>query len=593
MAQITGTRGNDTLKGSKGSDVFVYANGDGKDTITNYEEDDTIKISSGTVSKISTTKAGNVVFTVGTGKITVKDAADKIVTYEDADGVKNFYPIDFNSKGTSATLLSAYGKDEFDLDDFDGLKNLDASKVTRALEIEGNKLANKIIGTALADEIDGDKGNDSITGGKGNDKLYGGDGADTFTYASGDGSDTIYDYDEEDIIKITSGSIKNITTSKAGDVTFKIGSGKITVKNAADKIVTYEDADGVKNFYLIDFNSKGTSATLLSAYGKDEFDLDDFDGLKNLDASKVTRALEIEGNKLANKIIGTALADEIDGDKGNDSITGGKGNDTLTGGAGKDVFIFAEDSGSDTITDFTTSDKIQIVGGTSKNVSATIAKNGDVLVSYGSGSITIQDAGSISDKIKFVDEKGNNIYPFDYSPGSVLFNAASTAATLRVMYSDDTFDAANYADTLATIDASAVNYDLEIIGNKRANKIIGGEGNDIIRGEAGNDALLGGDGFDSLWGGAGNDTLTGGDGEDKFIYRAGDGNDTITDYDAEFDTIIVLGTDRFESAIVDTAGNVKFGVGDGQIVVQGGANRYIEILDGSGNNRKQYIPPRA
>lgn len=112
----------------------------------NYDEDDTIKITSGTVSKISTTSAGSVVFKVGSGKITVKNAADKIVTYIDADGMKNFYPIDFNAKGTAATLLSAYGKDEFDFEDFDGLKNLDASKVTRAPEIEGNALANKILG---------------------------------------------------------------------------------------------------------------------------------------------------------------------------------------------------------------------------------------------------------------------------------------------------------------------------------------------------------------------------------------------------------------------------------------------------------------
>ena len=141
-----------------------------------------------------------------------------------------------------------------------------------------------------------------------------------------------------------------------------------------------------------------------------------------------------------------------------------------------------------------------------------------------------------------------------------------------------------------------MNYDLEIIGNKLINKIIGGEGNDIIRGEAGNDTLLGGDGDDSLWGGAGNDTLTGGDGEDSFIYQAGDGNDVITDYESVIDQIVVLGTDnrtKVEAPIVDTEGNVTFPVGSGQIVVRGGSDKYIEILDGSGNRVRPYIPPRA
>ncbi|WP_300075180.1 M10 family metallopeptidase C-terminal domain-containing protein, partial [uncultured Ruegeria sp.] len=42
----------------------------------------------------------------------------------------------------------------------------------------------------------------------------------------------------------------------------------------------------------------------------------------------------------------------LDGGSGNDILTGGSGNDTLTGGSGSDTFVFKEDSGKDTITDF-------------------------------------------------------------------------------------------------------------------------------------------------------------------------------------------------------------------------------------------------
>lgn len=45
--------------------------------------------------------------------------------------------------------------------------------------------------------------------------------------------------------------------------------------------------------------------------------------------------------------------DTLDGGKGMDTLEGGKGNDTLTGGAGADVFVFAANSGTDTVLDFT------------------------------------------------------------------------------------------------------------------------------------------------------------------------------------------------------------------------------------------------
>ncbi|MBR0062302.1 MAG: hypothetical protein IJP68_12575, partial [Selenomonadaceae bacterium] len=56
------------------------------------------------------------------------------------------------------------------------------------------------------------------------------------------------DYAEEDTIQITSGKIKNITAS-GFDVVFTIGSDKITVLDAADKIVSYIDASGQQKTY--------------------------------------------------------------------------------------------------------------------------------------------------------------------------------------------------------------------------------------------------------------------------------------------------------------------------------------------------------
>ncbi|MBR0061749.1 MAG: calcium-binding protein, partial [Selenomonadaceae bacterium] len=87
---LQGGGSNDTLTGGDGADVFIYSSGDGNDVITDYNEDDTIKISKGTASVSKKNK--DVIFTVGSGKITVKGAADKVVTYIDGDGNTNYYP---------------------------------------------------------------------------------------------------------------------------------------------------------------------------------------------------------------------------------------------------------------------------------------------------------------------------------------------------------------------------------------------------------------------------------------------------------------------------------------------------------------------
>jgi hypothetical protein len=68
----------------------------------------------------------------------------------------------------------------------------------------------------------------------------------------------------------------------------------------------------------------------------------------------------------------------------------------------------------------------------------------------------------------------------------------------------------------------------EIVGFASNDKLIGGDGDDIIDGRKGNDKLNGGNGKDLLVGGGGNDILTGGKGADKF--QCGAGNDRITDF---------------------------------------------------------------
>ena len=632
---INGGTGNDSITSNGAGNIFVYAAGDGNDVITNYAEEDKIKITSGKVSK-KTTKGNDVILTIGDGKITVKNAKGKLVTYITENGIEYTYPesVKFNSKITSATLLNTFTKNTFNVADYGSLLNtVNASAVTHNINITGNKEANKIIGSSQDDLIDGGAGadtldggagndsifggagNDSIFGGAGNDSLTGGAGADVFVYSSGDGNDLITDYKEEDKIQFLSGTPK--ISTKKDDVIFTVGSGKITVAGGKDKIITYVDSKGVEYTFpkVVEFNKSGTTVKVLANYNKDSFnvaDYEDGDAVKTINASLVKHDLNITANKLANKITGTSEDDKIDGgagkdtilggdgnDKidggaGNDSISGGAGNDNLTGGDGSDIFVYSEGDGNDTITDYAEDDKIRFLTGTAK---ATTKKN-DVIFTVGSGKITVK--GGKNKIITCIDSKG---VEYTY-PKILTYNEDNTSVKILAAYNKNSFNMVNYGDELYTVNASAVKHDISITGNKEANKITGssqddlidgaggtdtlegGKGNDTLIGGKGNDKLYGGKGADSLWGGAGNDTLFGGDDADIFVFN-GEGKDVIADF-AEIDTIMVLNGKVGDYSA--RKGNVTFEVGNGSIVVQGGADKYIELVNGSGNRISHYSP---
>ena len=145
----------------------------------------------------------------------------------------------------------------------------------------------------------------------------------------------------------------------------------------------------------------------------------------------------------------------------------------------------------------------------------------------------------------------------------VLVNPNGTAVKLFEGYSSDTFDVADYGDGIKTIDASEVEYDLSILGNKRANRIFGGDGNDCING------------------GKGNDTLTGDDGADIFAYENGGGKDVITDYSVR-DTIQVSSGTISKTSF--NGSDVVFKIGKGSLTVKRGKGKTLNLIDAAGNS---------
>ena len=203
------------------------------------------------------TSGSNVIFTIGSGKISVKGGKDKVITYIDSTGT-NYYPENpdpmiVTTKGV--TLRANYEPATYTATS--KIVTVDASQVNHDLRIMGNALANDIFGGSGNDSINGGakadtlsggsgddillgesgndaiyggEGNDTLTGGAGNDELWGGEGSDTFIYSSGDGKDVIYNFSDEDTL--TFNNLTFTTTYKNDALIFKVGTtaNAITLK---------------------------------------------------------------------------------------------------------------------------------------------------------------------------------------------------------------------------------------------------------------------------------------------------------------------------------------------------------------------------
>ena len=82
---INGGAGNDYILNAGEGNIFQYASGDGKDTISGFGENDTIHITSGNL-KNATVKGMDVILNVGSGSITLEDAAGKNINIMDSTG---------------------------------------------------------------------------------------------------------------------------------------------------------------------------------------------------------------------------------------------------------------------------------------------------------------------------------------------------------------------------------------------------------------------------------------------------------------------------------------------------------------------------
>ena len=476
-------KGNDTVVFDEGNSrsVFMYANGDGNDSIFGFDNfsEGIIRLTSGSISSY-TLDNGNHILRIGRGSITlanVKNDGIRIRTrnknYRYVNG-RAFNDPDYNGNNFyTTTPVKGTTADDF--------INVGGQDVTIKAGVGNDYIVNDAYVANRFFVINGEDGDDTITnvgsyctlnGGAGSDVIHVGGFQNVVEYKQGDGNDTVFGYDDNDSLNIDARIIGAETIGN--DVILKFRNGSIVFKDVNDKnLVSIENVipseiDNTPELIYNDLTKKikiHNSVTLDGGWSGTLFASDYDSSVKRIDASNVNEPLYIIGNRNANSIIGGS---------GNNTLDGGIGNDMLIGGNGNDVFLYRNGEGKDIVADYVEGeDEIKIASGTLTKITPS-GKN--VVLTVGRGTITVKNAKN--QKLTVTDAEGNTskqIY------GSKMLNIED----------DDGAIVNAQLNTFAvTLNAEARTADLNLIGNAKANVIRTGEGNSTITTGKGNDTLI-------------------------------------------------------------------------------------------------------
>ena len=467
-----------------------------------------------------------------------------------------------NNSGTSIKVEDDYASEELNVP---GLETYGNSIVTIDATDRANNL--QIIGNSNANVITLGVGDTTVDGGAGADKIYGGDGNDLFLYTSGQGRDTIYNYDGENGDEVSLGGVTTLDNSAF----VNLGNGRVNLDLGADTLyfadattmfkVRYADQVIELDLAGLTFSSNRQNVTIDgNDYNYTEFDGSQYSRLQNIYAREFSGEISIVGND-NNNIISVGSGDAI--------MDGGAGTDKLYGGEGDDVFIYTLGSGGDTICYYNgedNRDEVRLIGVDSLDNSMFVPLvNGNVYLDLGNDTLNFY---SVTGEMTF--SYGDGI-TFTYNPNGLYFSADRRTAYITNDYNENTFDATNYS-RVQTINAASDENSLELLGNSLDNTMYIGIGGGTLDGGEGNDRLYG----DSL------------DGGNTFVHTVGAGRDTIFNYNGDDDQLVIYGIESLDNSNILNLGNGRISIVLGTdtltFVNASGELQGICILDGAENS---------
>ena len=260
-------------------------------------------------------------------------------------------------------------------------------------------------------------------------------------------------------------------------------------------------------------------------------------------------------------LTGTTAADLLNGFAGDDllfgkgradTLDGGDGTDTLRGGGGGDLYLVSgasadviEDNGGfDTVIATNTGiytlasglDVLILRGDEVVNVGPSNVLHGigndldNTLINERTGFQSVALTGGGGNDVMFGGDE-RDTFLFGDNHGDDFVDGGGDEDTLSFTQMDASLFI-DFNDGFASSDAGTVSFENietawgtvhgdRFIGNRAANSMFAGGGNDILNGGGGGDSLQGGSDEDRLLGGGGPDGLLGGDGDDFLDGNAG------------------------------------------------------------------------
>ena len=606
---LSGGTGADDLRGAQGSDTYLFAAGDGADSISDV---------SGTLDTIrfdATVSVANVAYSrQGIDLVIAYGAGDVITVKGFFDGTANRIEQVVFSDATvhDATYILLNTTAQTGTTGDDTLTGTPGQDILQG--IDGN---DTLIGLADSDTLDGGAGLDAMTGGTGDDTYVVDDAGDSVTENLGEGTDTVLS-----TVSYTLGSyVENLTLTgtAAIDGTGNSAVNVLSGNTAANTLDGGAGADsmaggGGSDTYVVD--NAGDTVTEQSNEGTDIV-LSSVSHTLSSNVENLTLtgadAVNATGNAQDNILTGNSAANTLDGASGADSMAGGGGNDFYVVDNAGDTVSETSGQGVDTVqssVSFTLSAHVEnltltgaaAVTGTGNAADNVISSNGGDNVLTGAGGNDSLSGGNGSDTYAFQDGDGQDVVTdIGGAHDTILFGASVPVAS--VSYSQSGNDLViNYgtgsdsitvtgffaggADSIEEVDFFDGTVHTASYIAQQVNGGAGGTaGDDTLTGTAGDDVLQGLGGNDTLFGLAGHDTLDGGTGLDSMAGSTGDDVYLVDNAGDVTSENVGEGTDTVRSTISWTLGdNIENLALSGMMGVIGTGNALDNTLTSNGAN---------